>query len=264
MVAELEYDSSVKRLNRATVADSALMVAALVLLALVPLGAVAQINGPPASVTSIGFGGHFDRAPGPRASVTSLGPNGLQNDNQFFIQPACCINPLFPSNPQPSLFQRHRHHHTPILSWGTPVYAVPYTPVIMAPPEADEQADQEDDDRGGPTIFDRRGPGPVRRSDASLYPERARLDERGAESASNSFQQPETKPVQDQPQTVLVYKDGHQDEVQNYAVLGNTLYDLTPGRHRRIALADLDLKATAKQNDDRGIDFQTPQAANQN
>jgi hypothetical protein len=36
------------------------------------------------------------------------------------------------------------------------------------------------------------------------------------------------------------------------------LYDLTPGRHRKIALADLDLKATAQQNDDAGINFQVP------
>lgn len=263
MGKELEYDSRVQRLNRATVTGFALSVAGLVWLTLVPI-AVGQINGPPASVTSIGFGGHFDRAPGPRASVTSLGPNGLGNDNQFFIQPSCCINPLFPSNPQPTLFHGHHRHHTSALFWGAPVYAVPYTPVIMTLPEADEQADQQDDDRGGPTIFDRRGPGTASLANQSLYAERARLDARTAASTSDGGAQPETKPVEDQPQTVLVYKDGHQDEVQNYAVVGSTLYDLTPGRHRKIALADLDLKATAKQNDDRGIDFQTPQAANQN
>jgi len=36
------------------------------------------------------------------------------------------------------------------------------------------------------------------------------------------------------------------------------LYDLTPGHRVKIALADLDLTATSKQNDDRGIDFQLP------
>ena len=65
-------------------------------------------------------------------------------------------------------------------------------------------------------------------------------------------------PVADQPQTVLVFKDGHQIEVQNYAVIGDTLYDLTPGRHHKILVADLDLTSTAKQNDDRGIDFRLP------
>ena len=64
--------------------------------------------------------------------------------------------------------------------------------------------------------------------------------------------------VPDQPRTVLVFKDGHQLEVQNYAIVGSMLYDLTPGHRAKIALADLDLTATAKQNDDRGIDFQLP------
>jgi hypothetical protein len=37
------------------------------------------------------------------------------------------------------------------------------------------------------------------------------------------------------------------------------LFDLTPGHARRVALADLDLEATRKQNDDRGVTFQLPQ-----
>jgi hypothetical protein len=58
--------------------------------------------------------------------------------------------------------------------------------------------------------------------------------------------------------SVLIFMDGHQVEVQNYAVVGDMLYELTPGHHRKIAIADLDLKATAKQNDDLGISFQLP------
>jgi hypothetical protein len=62
----------------------------------------------------------------------------------------------------------------------------------------------------------------------------------------------------DQPQTVLVFKDGHQIEVSNYAIVGTTLYDLTPGHSRRVPLTELNLTATAQQNDSRGIDFQVP------
>ena len=58
--------------------------------------------------------------------------------------------------------------------------------------------------------------------------------------------------------TTLVFKDGHQLEVENYAIVGQTLYDLTPGHARKVALASLDLEATAKQNDDRGVIFQLP------
>jgi hypothetical protein len=63
---------------------------------------------------------------------------------------------------------------------------------------------------------------------------------------------------------VLVFKDGHQLEVANYAIVGSTLYDLTGGRRQKIPLADLDLTATAKQNEDRGVDFRIPGASEAN
>jgi hypothetical protein len=65
-------------------------------------------------------------------------------------------------------------------------------------------------------------------------------------------------PEAPQPATTLVFKDGHQLEVENYAIVGETLYDLTPGHVRKVALASLDLEATEKQNDDRGVIFQLP------
>jgi hypothetical protein len=46
--------------------------------------------------------------------------------------------------------------------------------------------------------------------------------------------------------------------VQNYAIVGTTLFDLTDGRARKIQLADLDIPATQKTNEDHGIDFQVP------
>jgi hypothetical protein len=61
-----------------------------------------------------------------------------------------------------------------------------------------------------------------------------------------------------------VFKDGHQIEVANYAIVGSMLYDLTGGRRQKIALADLDLAATEKQNEDRGIDFRVPGASEAN
>jgi hypothetical protein len=57
---------------------------------------------------------------------------------------------------------------------------------------------------------------------------------------------------------LLVFKDGRKLEVGNYAIVGATLFDLTPGHTRKVALADLDLEATRQQNDDRGVAFQLP------
>jgi hypothetical protein len=70
------------------------------------------------------------------------------------------------------------------------------------------------------------------------------------------------EPVTAQPSTVLVFKDGHQLEVENYAIVGTTLYDLSGGRSRKVQLADLDLGATLKENDQRGVEFQLPEGTN--
>jgi len=63
---------------------------------------------------------------------------------------------------------------------------------------------------------------------------------------------------------MLIFKDGHQLEIENYAIVNQTLYDLTPGHRRKIALADLDLPATQKQNDDHGVPFDLPPQAQAN
>jgi hypothetical protein len=260
MVEKQEYDSCVEEPNSATVAAPAVLLGIVALFLLSP--AIAQINGTPSSVTSTNFGGHVNSTPGVPASVTSLGPNGVQPRSQFFTQPGCCVNPLVPGNPNPPLFQRrHRHQQRSFFPAGGAVY-VPYA-VPVEPEEADNAADENppDDYRGGPTIFDRRGPGQPARSFVDDYPPRAsrnRSDRRVQEEAEKETAQPAEAPVPDQPQTVLIFRDGHQVEVQNYAVVGDMLYELTPGHHRKIAIADLDLKATAKQNDDLGISFQLP------
>lgn len=231
------------------VAALALLVAGLVFL---PTSASAQINGAPPSVTSTNFGGHFNSTPGIPPSVTSIGPKGLQPGNQFVP-----ITPLFPVNPNPPLFQKGHHRRSNAFFPGGGVVYVPY------PVDGEYQADDPqaapnppDDERGGPTIFDRRGSGQAApNAYMEGYP-RPRRTQPEAESAPPV--EPAQEPVADQPQTVLIFKNGHQAEVQNYAVVGSFLYDLTPGHHRKIPIADLDVNATAKQNDDLGISFQLP------
>jgi hypothetical protein len=60
------------------------------------------------------------------------------------------------------------------------------------------------------------------------------------------------------PPTVLVFRDQHQQEVQNYAIVGQTLWNFGAQRTQKIPLADLDLAATQKANDDRGVPFRLP------
>jgi hypothetical protein len=62
------------------------------------------------------------------------------------------------------------------------------------------------------------------------------------------------------PPTVLVFRDQHKQEVQNYAIVGQTLWNFSAQRTEKIPLSNLDLPATTKANDDRGVDFRLPGA----
>ena len=237
MFSKLGYDSGVLRLNRATVRGFGGL--AILLLASI---ASAQINAAPPSVTSQGFGGHAISGVSP--SVTSLGPHGYApGSNPAFpnSQPRAGISPNAPQDGH-----HHPHHTGGYYPWGGAVYAVPYYGYYENGGDAANEPDEPYN--GGPTIFDRRGSGTAPRPPASDY----------ADSDPAPSPSAEATPAKDQPETVLVFKDGHQLEVANYAIVGSTLYDLTDGHRRKVMLAELDLPATAKQNDDRGIDFQLP------
>jgi hypothetical protein len=60
--------------------------------------------------------------------------------------------------------------------------------------------------------------------------------------------------------TVLVFRDQHKQEVQNYAIVGQTLWAFSAGHTQKIPLANLDIPATEKANDDRGVTFHVPGA----
>ncbi|HTS36071.1 MAG TPA: hypothetical protein VMH04_10390 [Candidatus Solibacter sp.] len=77
---------------------------------------------------------------------------------------------------------------------------------------------------------------------------------RSASNRNNNNDQPGA-PIM--PATVLVFRDQHKQEVQNYAIVGQTLWSFSP-HTQRIPLADLDLTATAEANDDQGITFRIP------
>jgi|SRR5450432_723120 hypothetical protein len=260
MVPKLEYDFFVRRLNPATVAVLALAL-------LVP-AAQAQVNGAPTSVTSTGFGG--SNAPrGTPASVTATG-FGAQR-NRAPAAPPSVTSPGFPrrspgftSHPQPSHHPRHdgSHHQQ-----AGAVYAVPYYYPFAydageydasQPATADESTD--DEYQGGPTIFDRRGPGSSRPVGDSY------ADQEPAQLAAGvkEVKETEAEPLSNQPDTLLIFKDGHQLDVSNYAIVGSTLFDLSDGHRHKILLSELNLTATIKENEDRGTDFQLPASSEAN
>lgn len=210
----------------------------------------ATIHGNPPSVTSFGFGGTpgFHGMP---PSVTSLnfGSAPFHASTRFGG---------FVAGP----FRSHHHHHHHGFAYPY-YYGGYYAPYVYDYGDYEEPGyyvlnpgpddSMEGDYRGGPTVFDRRGTGY-----SSSRPTSARDDYRAELDAIQTQAPAPAQPVADQPETVLIFKDGHKVEVQNYAIVGKTLYDLSDGRTRKMALAELDLPATVKQNDDRGISFQLP------
>jgi hypothetical protein len=58
--------------------------------------------------------------------------------------------------------------------------------------------------------------------------------------------------------TILVFRDKHTQEVENYAIVGGTLWIFNEQRATKLPLSWLDIEATTKANDARGIDFQIP------
>lgn len=80
------------------------------------------------------------------------------------------------------------------------------------------------------------------------------------------YQQPQTQPESREgapilPDTVLVFRDQHKLEVQNYAIVGQTLWAFGLPHSQKIALSELDIPATIKANDDRGVTFRVPSSA---
>jgi hypothetical protein len=67
-----------------------------------------------------------------------------------------------------------------------------------------------------------------------------------------------SQPQEPTPATVLVFRDQHKEEVSNYAIVGQTLWSYSVPRTKKIPLADLDMAATEKANDDRGVTFRVP------
>jgi hypothetical protein len=249
MKPKLGYDVSVRRLLSASLALFSLLLFA----GLVVSTSHAQVNGPPASVTSPGFGGNAIN--GPRASVTSLGPNGYAPFQNFpFFARFRDDDRHHDGEHRRVEGRRHHHHFVPFEAPLIYAFPLPY-PVDMGAADEEEEAnanaeaeDQAANYQGGPTVFDRRGSG----RESYVAPVKTVPTPHSAEHAEEA-----TTPEPLEP-TTLVFKDGHKLEVGNYAIIGQTLFDMTPGHARKVPLSDLDLEATRRTNDEHGVAFALP------
>jgi hypothetical protein len=65
---------------------------------------------------------------------------------------------------------------------------------------------------------------------------------------------PAPAPVEDKSTpTIFIFKDGHQLETKNYAIMGGALFDFSGKVLKKIQMDEIDSAATLKANDDRGV-----------
>ncbi len=204
-----------------------------------PHPAAAQVHGIPPSVTSIQ--NHLPPyLPNIPASVTSLGPRGYVGPPAF---------PVYPNRRGPYGGRNYRTGYG--YGYGTGAWVVPYYI-----PSYDTSG--YDSGGGGPYLYS----GPPQEQTlhvvVDLAPPRPALPEEDLQaSPAAATEPPHQSEVAPLDATVLVFRDGHEQQVTNYAVMGQTLY-VFDSHKQKISLSDLDVPATVKANDDRGVDFVLP------
>ena len=125
-----------------------------------------------------------------------------------------------------------------------------------------------EDERPAPAPAAQPAPAPLVTNEP--LPEPALLELRGTQWVQvRNFGEPGQTPTTTQtppsemPPAVLVYRDGHSEEVSSYSIIGRVIYTkadyaTTGDSTRTIQVADLDVPATLKQNQQRGVKFELP------
>jgi hypothetical protein len=148
-----------------------------------------------------------------------------------------------PATPAPSV----NEHRRPVNRYGRP-----YGASILLP--YDSEAGQLE---GHGTLDHEQAEVPEQRSGPTIFEHDGQAMTSGNSADVRTAPQAEERTGKAGPSTVLVYRDGHQQEIENYAIAGDKLIVLGE-KTQKILLSELDLGATAKANQDRGVDFKTP------
>ncbi len=223
-----------------------LFVAVLTVTLSAALPASAQFHGGPPSQTTVG--GHF-LAPPP--SVTSIGGSHLPPP-----LPSVTSIPNFGSINTRG-FHSPRHGRRGFMGGYAYGYSVPY---YYYPDDSAYGYDYVGS--GGSDLHSGPPPGanePTLHIIVEQPPSKSYSEEQPEEraSATPAAQAPTAPDVQPGEPTVLVFRNGHHQEVTSYAIMGDAVYVFDQGR-RKIALSELDVPATVKANDDHGMEFRLP------
>jgi len=230
----------------------------LLLLAFAGTQAQVRFNGPGASVNSPGPDGSLHGVP---ASI--LSPTPVQNPNARIIFNAPRQRVPF-GNPH----LHHRRNFVPVPIF-IPAYDISDPSISQVDPPVDSEPVVVDSNSALREAYIRGAHDAIARQQAdSRYGEHyldsrekpqanspAATDKKSEKSASRE-EDPDPEPPA--PAAVFIFKDGHKLETRNFAISGQTLFDFSGSALKKIKLAELDLDATRKANDDLGIDLRLP------
>lgn len=68
----------------------------------------------------------------------------------------------------------------------------------------------------------------------------------------------QSTPAREAPPTLLVFQDGRQIEARSYAVVGQTIWILSPQHAQKYQLSQLNVDETKRLNAERGLEFDIP------
>lgn len=221
-----------------------LLVPALTFAIVFALPASAQIYMHPRTTTTVG--GHF-LAPAP--SVTSVGGMHMPPP-----APSVTSIPNYGYRYHNGSYSNGRYNRGGYAGWA---YSIPYYyPVDNSAYGYDYVG------AGGPDLYSGPPPGA---NDPTLHivveqppanPYATKMPEPPVSAARPARQLPDDKPGDP---TVLIFRNGKRQEVNSYAIMGDSLFVFDQGR-KQIALNDLDIPGTIKANDERGVEFRLPPA----
>ena len=89
--------------------------------------------------------------------------------------------------------------------------------------------------------------------------ERLRQEQALAASRQSLSVSPPSVPGPPPIPTTLVFRDGRRMMIENYAIVGESIWILDEKSSARISLAELDLDATQRENSSKGVRFLVPQ-----
>jgi hypothetical protein len=205
----------------------------------ISIGSAFRSVPPHANGVGINRGGRFFRPPG------FVGPVAFRRHRFHFLFGSACFNdPFFDPFFCRQFFFRNRFFFAQPVFLPYPIYTpLPYYQV------AEQNAATTGDQEAG-----------LASEVNHLRDEIERLqeEERSREEARQPAPQAGPSAEEKTVTTVLVFRDGRRSEIQNYAIVGQTLWMLTEQRARKVAISDLDVEATRKLNADRGVEFRTP------